>query len=320
MESNLRSASEAGARESLHKMSFSDWCNALEGRYGLSCERHRGHAWDVELDERGIGELRVAEVCMRGQTLASRRAMLAAQDQLYVKLVLRGAVTFEQNGEQRRFPAGSLVIVDPSRPFLEVVDDEAQLIVVTCQKSALRERGYQSQFNHWVAPNMRSPDVHVMQGMVRLIAGCSSAVSLQTQILLGAQLLDFMDVLLSMEASSLPRTSAAILFRVKRYIAEHLGDVSLDADSIATGVHLSVSYLNRLFRGEGTSLMRYLWSQRLDRAYQLVNSSKRSGLRIEDIAWHCGFSSAAHFSRLFKQQYQLSPRKLRDESEQVTLR
>jgi AraC-like DNA-binding protein len=158
---------------------------------------------------------------------------------------------------------------------------------------------------------MQSPDVQLVQDMIRLIAGCHSGVREQTRISLGAQLLDLTDVLLTSELPAAPRTSAAVLFRVKRYIGEHLGNDSLDADTIANAVHLSVSHLNRLFRAEGTSLMRYLWNQRLERAYQLISSSGPSNLRIEEVAWHCGFSSAPHFSRLFKQHFGQSPRELR---------
>jgi len=239
--------------------------------------------------------------------------MESAEDQLYIKLVRRGAATLEQNGVQRRFNTDSLVVVDPARPFVEMVDEETHLIVVTCPKAALRERGYRSQFDHWTAPDLLSPDVQLVQAMIMLIAGCYSTVSEETRAKLGGQLLDLMDVLLTVDTSVGSRTGAAIRFRVKQHIAKHLGDASLDATAIATGVRISVSHLNRVFRDEETSLMRYLWNQRLERAHDLLRASPSSS-RIEDIAWRCGFSSAAHFSRLFKQRYGQSPRGLRDNS------
>jgi AraC-like DNA-binding protein len=315
MEADLNFLMQSAAPQSLFSMPFAGWRDVLEKNYGMRCEPHRGRNCDVGIHARDVGDIRVADVRMNAQTLTPRGRMETTQDQLYIKLVLRGIATFEQNGEQRRFPADSLVIVDPARPFLELVDEETQLIVVTCPKAALRERGYRSQFDHWIAPDMGSPDVRIVHDMIRLIAGCHAGVGEQTRYLLSAQVLDLMDVLLTQDVSAVPRTSAAVLFRVKRYVAEHLGDESLDANAIASGVYLSVSHLNRLFRVEGTSLMRYLWNQRLERAHHLLSSSGRAGLRIEDIAWHCGFSSAAHFSRLFKQHFGHSPRHLRDDSE-----
>ncbi|MCA8028956.1 helix-turn-helix domain-containing protein [Burkholderia cepacia] len=315
MEADLNFPTKSAVPQPPSTMPFAGWRDVLDKNYGLRCEPHRGRNCDVGIHVRDVGDIRVADVRMNAQTLSPRSLMETTQDQLYMKLVLRGIATFEQNGEQRRFSADSLVIVDPARPFFELVDEETQLIVVTCPKASLRQRGYRSQLDHWIAPDMGSPDVQIVHHMIKLIAGCHSAVGEQTRYLLSTQVLDLMDVLLTRESSSAPRTNSGVLFRVKRYIAEHLGDESLDANAIASGVHLSVSHLNRLFGIEGTSLMRYVWNQRLERAYQLLNSSGRAGLRIEDVAWHCGFSSAAHFSRLFKQHFGRSPRHLRDGSE-----
>ncbi|WP_408581717.1 helix-turn-helix domain-containing protein [Burkholderia cenocepacia] len=53
--------------------------------------------------------------------------------------------------------------------------------------------------------------------------------------------------------------------------------------------------------------MRYLWCQRLDRAHQILSASHGHGLRIEEVAWRCGFSSAAHFSRRFRERFGQTP-------------
>lgn len=290
---------------------FAQWREILERRYGLNCERQGRHACEVSIDMRDVGEVQVADVRMSAQTLAPRRKMEPAEDQLYLKLVVSGTANFEQNGERRRFAAGSLVIVDPATPFVEHVEESTELIVVTCPKAALRERGYQSHFRHWLAPDVQSPDVQTVQDIVRLIASRHRRLAEQTRTLLGAQLVDFMEVLLNADTQRTNRTAEAARFRVKRHIAQHLGDEALDVAAIASAGGVSISYLNRIFREEGTSPMRYLWRQRLERAYQMLTSSKAQGLRIEDIAWRSGFSSAAHFSRLFKEHYGATPRELR---------
>lgn len=293
-------------------MTFSHWRDVLEKSYGLHCETRPGHRCEVDLDARDVGEIRIAEVRMSGQTISPRCRMEPAEDQVYTKLVLGGVAMFEQNGERHLVTPDSLIVIDPGRPFVECVDASTRMIVVTCPKSALRERGYISHFKHWVAPDMASPDVRVVQDMVRLIASSRHGLRDSTREMLGTQLLDLVEVLTRVGTGTPISHTAAARFRVKRFIAQHLGDERLDATAIANGVRLSVSYLNRLFREEDTTLMRYLWAQRVERAYPLLETSRRDGLRVEEIAWRCGFSSPAHFSRLFRQRYGMTPRELRE--------
>jgi AraC-like DNA-binding protein len=53
--------------------------------------------------------------------------------------------------------------------------------------------------------------------------------------------------------------------------------------------------------------MRYLWQARLERAGLLLRTRGAHDSSIQEIAWQCGFTTAAHFSRLFKRQYGVSP-------------
>ena len=303
------------------EMAFARWHDELEHHYGLRCERQRGLTSHVEMAAREMGDVRVADVRMSAQTLAPRCRTQAAEDQIYLKLVVSGHAMFEQNGEQRCFSADSLVLVDPSRPFVERVDHETRLIVVSCPKSALRDRGYRSEFNHWIAPDMRSPDAQFVRGIVCTAQGAvisDSAMQRRTSALLGTQLLDLLDVVMQVEPAPRGRTTEAVRFRVKRHIAGHLGDDTLDATAIARAAGLSVSQLNRLFRDEGVSPMRYVWQLRVERAASLLGSPQADTLRIEQLAWRCGFTSAAHFSRLFREQYGVTPKAFRERTRQST--
>ncbi len=296
-------------------VAFPRWRDMLESVYGLRCEHAPGDRWGSAIEVCEVGDVKVARVRMSRQTLAPQRRKEVSEDSLFLKLVIGGHAVFEQNGEQRVFRSGNLVIVDPARPFVESVDADTQLIVLTCPKAALRERGYRSQLNHWIAPDTESADVRLVQDMVRLIASYHNRLEASTKALLSRQILDLMDVVIHRGTSSVQgRTAEAVRFRIKRYIAEHLGDEGLDAAKIANGVGLSVSYLNRLFRDEGTPLMRHLWSQRLERAHDMLGTARHARLRVDEVAWRCGFASAAHFSRLFRQRYGFSPREFRESS------
>ncbi len=82
-----------------------------------------------------------------------------------------------------------------------------------------------------------------------------------------------------------------------------------DAERLARSLQLSVSQMNRLFKLHRNSTpLRVLQRIRLEEARQyLVNSS----LSAKEIATRCGFVNAAHFSKLFRQAYGMTPRAYR---------
>src|ERR1700744_4174505 len=103
------------------------------------------------------------------------------------------------------------------------------------------------------------------------------------------------------------RSGKATLLRAKRLIAQNLRNAELDVPAIAAAVHVSSSQLTRLFRAKGETVMRYVWKCRLALAAELLQQSGVTQLQMAEIAYQCGFSSPAHFSRAFKERYGVSP-------------
>ncbi|MEL6989852.1 MAG: helix-turn-helix transcriptional regulator, partial [Bacteroidota bacterium] len=73
--------------------------------------------------------------------------------------------------------------------------------------------------------------------------------------------------------------------------------------------NLSLSTFKRTFKEHyASSPAKYIKKRKLERAKKLLLSSN---LRISDIAYDCGFSDLAHFSKSFLQAYSSSPRDFR---------
>ncbi|GBQ40824.1 AraC-type DNA-binding protein [Acidocella aminolytica 101 = DSM 11237] len=204
--------------------------------------------------------------------------------------------------------AGGLIVVDPARPFQEHAPVHAWLLVVNAPKSALRQSGYKYQLTRWVAPDASSPDIRLVTDMIRLIASHSPELNLEMRPRLGCQLLDLMDVVLREDAEPQAET---VRLRVKHYIMQNLPDTTLDAAGIASAVNLSMAHLHRLFADEDMSVIRFVWNRQLDTAREMLTAPRYRNLRIEAIAWRCGFISPFHFSRMFKRRFDLTPRQIR---------
>ncbi len=91
---------------------------------------------------------------------------------------------------------------------------------------------------------------------------------------------------------------------------EHLAD-RLPMEEIASAVCLSRRQVERLFQTElETSPSRYYLQLRLERARLLVT---QSAMQIVEIAVACGFVSASHFSKCYRQYHGISPQETRDQ-------
>jgi AraC family transcriptional regulator, positive regulator of tynA and feaB len=110
---------------------------------------------------------------------------------------------------------------------------------------------------------------------------------------------------------TLSRNRSILLLRIKDFVERNLSAPGMSAAMVASGVRLSPRYINDIFKDEQTSLMRYVWSRRLENCRKDLLSQSRTGQRVSDIALRWGFNDLSHFSRAFKQSFGHSPRDYR---------
>jgi AraC family transcriptional regulator, positive regulator of tynA and feaB len=109
--------------------------------------------------------------------------------------------------------------------------------------------------------------------------------------------------------SSRSAKRAAMCAEVRRYIRAHLQDGALGPESIATAHAMSVRALHALFEDTDESVCGLIRHERLARCHQ--DLSLLSGGSVTEIAFRWGFHDAAHFARVFKQHYELTPSDVR---------
>ncbi|MBB5959146.1 AraC-like DNA-binding protein [Saccharothrix tamanrassetensis] len=94
------------------------------------------------------------------------------------------------------------------------------------------------------------------------------------------------------------------------YMRAHLSDPELGADVIAKALHISRRRLYQLF-DDGQGVSERIRGLRVDRAKALLSDPAKAGRGIGEIARDCGFVSAAHFSRTFRQVVGRTPSEFR---------
>ena len=104
---------------------------------------------------------------------------------------------------------------------------------------------------------------------------------------------------------------ASRLHRICQGIESVLGNPGLTLGMVAERERVSTRYLQKLFAEAGNSFSHYLRTRRLDRCRADLISPLHAELSISEICFRWGFNSSAHFSRVFHQEYGVSPRDYR---------
>jgi AraC-like DNA-binding protein len=293
------------------------WSHVMLNSHGLRSVFDARGSIDSNVKSWSLGDVGVSLANLSMQTLTPVGEDGASWQGgwLFVKLVTAGHVHVRWGGLVQRFDVGSLFVIDPVYPFSEVFPEHAQLTVLRIPKASLKERGVHYSHQGPLMSDALSPDVRATCELIQCIAKQSTAPSRIAQQMLGEQLLELAQfAMIDPAARSKRRCPEALVYQAKRHIDDHLGDAALDVAAIAAGVHVSSQHLQRLFRAKGVSLMRYVWQARLERAALLLQAGEARSGSIQEVAWQCGFTTAAHFSRLFKRQYGVSPSDYRGSS------
>jgi AraC-like DNA-binding protein len=101
------------------------------------------------------------------------------------------------------------------------------------------------------------------------------------------------------------------LKEVLRFIDVHLSDSRLSVALVAEGCGISPRYISSLLQLHGVSFSTLIWERRLSLARIRLLSSCSDTVSISEIAFGVGFKSLAHFSRMFKRTFGMSPKEYR---------
>ena len=95
---------------------------------------------------------------------------------------------------------------------------------------------------------------------------------------------------------------------VKEYIEENIS-TDLSLNFVAQKVHMSSSYLSKVFKDEtGVNFNNYVTNTRMEKAADMLLNSDMS---VEGIASELGYNTPHYFIKKFRQQYGTTPKNYR---------
>lgn len=306
---SLRFAAEGG-RPGDRSSSWREINRDLFGPLEVDCPG--GAPLDAQMIVFDVGPLRMARIS--GSAHRVRRSAPCnespARDFYKLVLQLRGRGEIRQRGEAFGLPPGDWSLYDPSVPYAITNFEPCDLLVVQIPRRELKS---------FDVPNLHTSrtDTHGLAGMNRVLSAFLGSLSEQLPALpdsLGPPLGEtFVGLLAStlganqqgaVDYATLPEVLKA---RVKQYVWTHLGESDLSIDRIARDLRCSKRYLHRVFGDEESTLERYIWHTRLERCHAALAAPAAQHRSVSEVAYSWGFNSSAHFSRMFKSHFGVTP-------------
>lgn len=256
----------------------------------------------------------VGETHVRGITAGAHRfertaglAERADEAYLQVALARRGTTLVAQDGREAVIGPGDFVLYDSRRPF--VFETSGPFAYSVClHPTRLLPL---SPTEMAAATAIRFDGRHGVGAMVPPFLSALHRLDGDelNEATRQAMTQTIGDLFVALVRSRVPAGSGpgVHLLRARAFITEHLADPDLDQHAVAAACAISPSYLQKLFRASGTTVSEHVREQRLQGCWDALGSPAMAALPIGAVAARHGLPDAAHFSRVFRARFGLTP-------------
>ncbi|MEW2287521.1 helix-turn-helix domain-containing protein [Streptomyces sp. NPDC047841] len=246
------------------------------------------------------------------QTLRTRRLIAGSTDDNHVVVMLlsRGNARVEQDERDVHVGSGALFVYDRARPLRLTFPQPFQTKSLVLPRHVL-ELGESDLRRITAAPlGGESALGGLLTPLLSRLVETAATYPQRTGESLARNVVDMVQSLaeerLGRSSADTPAAARMSLLRIRAYIEQHLSDRELTPDAIARAHHISVRYLHKLFELEDITVSRWIQKRRLEHCRR--DLARRSAqLTIAAVAHRWGFTSASHFSRVFRAAYGVSP-------------
>jgi len=248
---------------------------------------------------------------------AEEHLCVHSSGRFHILQALSGQFRFSQGGREVLVREGDFTISDVSLPSITSLDSNCSALVITMPGTFVRRHipyperlaglhiSGQEGIGHMASYMIRSLWEQVQTGMGHKI-----------DPKIAGSLLDVVGASYTARYGDETGGTAVTDIRrmqFRRYIEVNLRDPDLTPGKLADAFRISPRYVRMLFAQDGETVSGYILRRRLEECAQQMRDVAWHGKTITEIAFDWGFSSMAHFSRVFREQYGVSPRQYREE-------
>ncbi|MEV0623655.1 helix-turn-helix domain-containing protein [Nonomuraea sp. NPDC050404] len=283
---------------------------------GLSCTSYSEQGLLARQTNLELGGLRLAEIA--GNAHVIERSPLTVRstpkDSVFATLLLKGEAVFLHENGCLAATAGELVVYDTRRPYLFGFSSSMRQILVDVPRELFTQE--------CVGGGLSGPMLFgrgtahegaLVAALGSLLGGLAAPHGGHDPADAERAVLDLLRQLAEERTGGRPGPGAyrSQLIVAEDYIDRHLHDPCLGAAQVAGIMGISVRHLARIFESTGTTPARHITERRLIRAHEELTGPRARATTIADVAHRWGFSSQAHFARLFRAKFGLTPSEAR---------
>jgi AraC-like DNA-binding protein len=267
---------------------------------------------DASLSAYQVGELRMFSITAPAHHVERDSTCGELPTDDFFKLVLQvsGHGKVEQQQCRVDLAPGQWILYDPRAPYAITNHERCTLLVTQVPRkllSGLRLSGpLAGRSGHDNVAGLHGVFGTYLRALSDQLPGlpdgAGQAISESVMGLLTSTLTE------NLRRSSEPVPLPSVLkLRARQYMLAHLYEPDLSIQSIADALRCSKRYLHKVFEDDAIGLERQIWQARLERCHGALTQEAGEGRSAAQIAYAWGFKSSAHFCRLFKQRYGMTP-------------
>ncbi|GAB07133.1 helix-turn-helix domain-containing protein [Gordonia amarae] len=315
-------AVDTGRAQSLRGLTFDEWCEGISTTFvPLKAEPDAGTAGSFRggLADVAVGDLRLSEVAGGRVRVRRSAATIKRADPGVIKVgvQLSGHSVVRQRDREALLGPGDIAVYDTSERYELAMTDPFSMLVAVVPRSALRVN-----------------ESELRSGTVRTVASASGTGALLMAVLsslrhqfpdrvtgsappesplIADAVADLVSATVRAHVPGEPLGCAdTITVSARAYIERHLADPELCPAAVAAKHHVSVRYLQRLFATDGQTVAGYIRRRRLERCHSDLADPSLRHRGVAAIGATNGLPAPAHFSRLFKTTYGMTPGEYRE--------
>jgi AraC-like DNA-binding protein len=293
-------------------LSFQVWRERLRSSFGDVSGNSRNAseftAWSENLSE---GDISLSHMRVDAQTieLPPNRVSRFCRSSLQVVFPLAGQFHVEQRGRDVVLSPGEWGFYDPSLGFKSANDGPVELLVLAAPRAIVFGCGIGMEGPTAQRFSAATGSARVAKDYLASLLGARAALSPLASaefVAVAAQLVR-LSILESVGQPSKASQRALLRARIQAYVERNLHDPDLSIESIASVHHCSKRYVHKIFSAAGQTLSNYIRLARLERCRRDLGRAELSHLSVTEIAFSWGFQHQAHFSRAFRNHFNVSP-------------
>lgn len=295
------------------------WSSGYTRRFSsIAARPGDASTFNAELRIGTLGPVTLAGVRSTPTTVERTEALARRETERLFSFIMlvSGSGWASHRGRESRFSAGDVLLTDSTEPIICRFTEPVVGITARASEDVIKARlPFVDDIWGQLLPAGAAPLTDTAISMARCMTRkLDEPLPPEYAAAVAGYLLDVlaMSYTLANRHEARDETMGGVrLALIRDFVEANLDNPELTPCMVAEAVEISPRYLRKLMEQQGETLSTLILRRRLEESAKRLSSALCRGRTVTDIAFSLGFNSTAHFARVFKAKYGLTPSEYR---------